>query len=217
MENKWSLKLSRYFDIFLVTILTHLIAGVLYYFAYFAIGFASSFLMFLPYTVRRWINCYVAFILVMFIIWKLSKEYGYKLQSQNKFVLKEQIVGSCIGSLLDLILYFLMTSFSSLEKVFIYAHSYSAFPFLPIRGYWGFDSEIELMRFGMFGALPFIVAVKVWGTKCGKDSYSEHQKYIALVAEQKALGISNKAQGRSWRETVGNSDSDWADFLKNKK
>ena len=104
-----SFMFNRCLDITVKTVGIHLLVGGAYYLFFVAVNFASTFLVFLPYFIRETLIWGSSFIIAMFFLWKLSLSQGNKLEYEQKFIKKELIIGTIIGSISDALLFSLFS------------------------------------------------------------------------------------------------------------
>lgn len=207
--------INKYFDLSFKTVGAILLAGVAFVVTHSVLSIASVVIEFLPEFLRQLIVVGSSYAVALFCLWKFTEIQGRGLEQAYCFDLKEQAVGACIGTVLDLILLFVSLMIPTVGTINLRLHNYGMFPGF-IFEYFGNIDHNSAIFIGILINIPILAAIRIWGFVCGKNNMIRHRENIEELARKNAEGISNSKIGRSWKESVGSSTANRADFLKNK-
>ncbi len=207
--------INKYLDLSFKTVGAILLAGVAFVVAHAALSIASVVLEFLPEFWRQLIVISLSYLVSLFCLWKFSEIQGRGLEQDHRLNLKEQIVGTCIGSVSDIVLLFVSLMIPTVGTINFRLHNYGMFPGFMFEYFGKIDANSAIF-IGVLINIPIFAAVRIFGFICGRKNMIRHRENIEALAKENAEGISNSKLGRSWKESVGNSTASRADFLKNK-
>ena len=206
--------INKYIDHSFIMVGFIYLMGIIYLTANVLLSFASVVLDGAPELLRYIIVYSVNFIIAMGGLWKLSEIWGSRLEDNNEFNLKQQIIATCIGAILDPILLFILQIIPTVGKIAFRLHFYGAFPGELFKMYGGIDFNSAVF-IGVMIDIPIVIAVRCVGLIHGKNSITKHRAYVQELAKTNSQLRSNASSGRSWRDSVGNSTANRADYLKN--
>ncbi len=207
--------INRYLDLAFKTVGAILLAGVAFVVTHAVLSIASVVIEFLPEFLRQLIVITLSYAVSVFCLWKFSEIQGRGLEQNHCLKLKEQVVGVCVGSVLDLVLLFVSLMIPTVGTIYFRLHNYGMFPGFMFE-YFGNIDHNSAIFIGLLINVPIISAVRIFGFVCGRNNMIRHRENIEELARENAAGISNSKIGRSWKESVGSSTASRADFLKNK-
>lgn len=206
---------NKYFDLSFKTVGAILLAGVAFVVAHTAFSIASVVIEFLPEFLRQLIVISLSYAVSLFCLWKFSEIQGRGLEQNHLLNLKEEVIGACIGSVLDLVLLFVSLMIPTVGTIYFRLHNYGMFPGFMFEYFGNIDTNSAIF-IGLLINIPILVVVRSFGFVCGRKNMIRHRENIEALAKENAEGISNSRSGRSWKESVGNSTASRTDFLKNK-
>ncbi len=206
--------INKYFDFSFKTIGYILITGGLYLISYFLLTIISVAFENAPELFRYLFVYGFSFIISMFGLWKLSEFQGRRLEYDNDFNLTHQLIfGTCIGTIIDPILLIFLQLIPKLGSIMLRLHYYGMFPGGLFHIYEAMDLNSAIF-IGIIIDIPILIVIRSLGLFYGKKIEIKHREYVQDLSKSKAKVKSNSDSGRSWRDSVGNSTANRAEFLK---
>lgn len=144
--------------------------GAAYFIFFFVCNFLSNFLTFLPYDFRLFLILGGGFAIVMYCLWKISDKDGYELERKKEFNKKQQLIGACVGLVLDAGLFLLLTllNFKFISTCYSFLHFYACFPGSLFAKWFSWTAS-DAMVLSAFLDLPIVIAVRYWGLSHGSN------------------------------------------------